>query len=73
MKTFLAVILILTALLLACTSEPSSSQQAGNAAGGGNCSASHATTHLTTSPADGYGNDQHCHNGVARHGVSHPF
>ena len=33
----------------------------------------HADAHLTTGPADGYGNDQHYHNGIARHGVDHPL
>ena len=33
----------------------------------------HADANLAASPADGYGNDQHYHNGVARHGVGHPF
>ncbi len=32
-----------------------------------------AVAHLTASQTDGYGNDHHAHNGVARHGIGHPF
>ena len=33
----------------------------------------HADTYLAGSPANGYGNNRQSHNGVARHGIGHPF